>query len=200
MVIGGTSAEYNLKTVKLASTKYLDNLNTEGAAFITYFILLYGILFFFFKGNDHGRGFRDLDMEQRVLKLTRSTGKYYFVVPNTIVLVLLQVLVLNLEASISAMTSELCACHVMALHVQSALACLAQRTDRHFAVVNDLRQLNVKVVGKINADGVFLEQLETDPSKYMPEVTSDALEGEVIKVETYRKRLKKFKLPCCRSI
>ncbi|MEE4241460.1 MAG: fumarate hydratase [Desulfopila sp.] len=53
-VIGGTSAEANLKTVKLASTKYLDTLPTEG--------------------NEHGRAFRDLDLEARLQKAAQDTG------------------------------------------------------------------------------------------------------------------------------
>jgi len=52
--IGGTSAELTMKTVKLASTKYLDNLPT--------------------KGSEDGHAFRDLEMEQEVLKLTQSLG------------------------------------------------------------------------------------------------------------------------------
>jgi len=54
IVIGGTSAELNLKTVKLASTKYLDELPTSG--------------------SEDGHAFRDLAMEQEVLKLTQATG------------------------------------------------------------------------------------------------------------------------------
>jgi len=54
IVIGGLSAEQNLKTVKMASTKYLDNLHTSG--------------------NKHGRAFRDLDTENLILKLTQKLG------------------------------------------------------------------------------------------------------------------------------
>lgn len=54
LVIGGTSAEMNLKTVKLASTGYLDNLPTTG--------------------NEGGRAFRDLEWEERVLKLSQELG------------------------------------------------------------------------------------------------------------------------------
>jgi fumarate hydratase, class I len=54
IVIGGTSAELTMKTVKLASTKYLDELPT--------------------KGSEDGHAFRDLAMEQEVLKMTQSTG------------------------------------------------------------------------------------------------------------------------------
>ena len=54
LVIGGTSAEFTLKTVKLASTKYLDRLPTTG--------------------NDQGRAFRDLDMERQVLEIAERIG------------------------------------------------------------------------------------------------------------------------------
>ena len=54
IVIGGTSAELTMKTVKLASTKYLDELPT--------------------KGSEDGHAFRDLEMEAEVLKMTQSTG------------------------------------------------------------------------------------------------------------------------------
>lgn len=54
IVIGGTSAEFNLKTAKYASTKYLDSLPTEGSM--------------------TGHGFRDLEWEQRILELTRTLG------------------------------------------------------------------------------------------------------------------------------
>ena len=55
IVIGGTSAEHTLKTAKLASTKYLDSLPTSGDA-------------------KTGRGFRDLQLEEEVLKLSRNIG------------------------------------------------------------------------------------------------------------------------------
>jgi fumarate hydratase class I len=54
IVVGGTSAEQNLKTVKLASARYLDNLPT--------------------KGTELGHAFRDLDMEEKVLKITQQSG------------------------------------------------------------------------------------------------------------------------------
>ena len=54
LVVGGTSAEFTLKTVKLASTKYLDRLPTSG--------------------NEQGRAFRDLDMERHVLKIAEQIG------------------------------------------------------------------------------------------------------------------------------
>lgn len=52
--IGGLSADMNLKTVKMASTKYYDNLPTSG--------------------NEHGRAFRDIDLEEKVLKMTQEMG------------------------------------------------------------------------------------------------------------------------------
>lgn len=55
IVIGGTSAEHTLKTSKLASTHYLDNLPTTGDAAT-------------------GHGFRDLELEEQVLELTRTLG------------------------------------------------------------------------------------------------------------------------------
>merc|ERR1712110_746306 len=51
LVVGGTSAEFNLKTVKLASTKYLDPLPTSG--------------------NEHGRAFRDLELEKQIHEMTQ---------------------------------------------------------------------------------------------------------------------------------
>ncbi|MGA0079394.1 MAG: fumarate hydratase [Candidatus Nanopelagicus sp.] len=55
VVIGGTSAEYTVKTAKLASTKYLDSLPTKGDA-------------------KTGHGFRDLELEKDILKLTQNIG------------------------------------------------------------------------------------------------------------------------------
>src|SRR5690606_2237762 len=54
IVIGGTSAELTLKTVKLASCRYLDGLPTQG--------------------NEHGQAFRDLELEREIHKLTQRTG------------------------------------------------------------------------------------------------------------------------------
>lgn len=118
-VIGGTSAELNLKTVKLASTGYLDALPTTG--------------------NAGGRAFRDLELEQEVLQMSRDLGigaqfggKYFC----------LDVRVVRLPR------------HGASCPVGVGVSCSADR--------------NVK--GKINRDGIFLEQLETSPSKYLPEV------------------------------
>ncbi|XP_038062242.1 fumarate hydratase class I, aerobic-like [Patiria miniata] len=131
-VIGGLSAEMTLKTVKLASTKYLDNLPTTG--------------------NEHGRAFRDLDMEQQVLDLCRSTGigaqfggKYFCH----------DVRVIRLPR------------HGASCPVGMGVSCSADR----------------QILGKINEEGVFLEQLETDPGKYLPEIQPGDLEADVVKVD-----------------
>ncbi len=118
-VIGGTSAELNLKTVKLASTGYLDTLPTTG--------------------NAGGRAFRDLELEQQVLEMSRDLGigaqfggRYFC----------LDVRIVRLPR------------HGASCPVGVGVSCSADR--------------NIK--GKINRDGIFLEQLETDPSRYLPEV------------------------------
>lgn len=127
IVIGGLSAEQNLKTVKLASTKYYDTLPTEGDA--------------------TGRAFRDLDWETHVLEMTRNLGigaqfggKYFCH----------DVRVVRLPR------------HGASCPVGIGVSCSADR----------------QVKGKITKDGVFIEQLETDVSKYLPEVTDDHLEDE----------------------
>lgn len=132
IVIGGTSAEFNLKTVKLASTHYLDHLPTSG--------------------NEHGRGFRDLETEKKVLELTRSVGigaqfggKYFCH----------DVRVVRLPR------------HGASCPVGIGVSCSADR----------------QILGKINEEGVFLEQLEKNPAKYMPEVTTDQLGGDVVQVD-----------------
>eukprot|EP00984_Skeletonema_dohrnii_P019936 scaffold9629_cov128-Skeletonema_dohrnii-CCMP3373.AAC.2 len=137
IVIGGLSAEQNLKTVKLASTKYYDTLPTEG--------------------DPTGRAFRDLDWEKHILEMTRNLGigaqfggKYFCH----------DVRVVRLPR------------HGASCPVGIGVSCSADR----------------QVKGKITKDGVFIEQLETDVSKYLPEVTDDHLEDEssttdVVKVD-----------------
>ncbi|QYY37356.1 fumarate hydratase [Ruficoccus sp. ZRK36] len=117
-VIGGTSAETCLKTVKLASTKYLDSLPTEG--------------------NDGGQAFRDVEMEKLLLKRAQELGigaqfggKYFA----------LDVRVVRLPR------------HGASCPVGIGVSCSADR--------------NVKA--KIDADGIWLEQLENDPAQYIPE-------------------------------
>src|SRR6187399_2135788 len=134
IVIGGTSAELTMKTVKLASTKYLDNLPTQG--------------------SEDGHAFRDLAMEQEVLKLTQSLGvgaqfggKYFCH----------DVRVIRLPR------------HGASLPIGLGVSCSADR----------------QALGKITRDGVFLEELEHNPAKYLPEVDS-ALGGEVVQIDLNR--------------
>ena len=133
LVVGGTSAEFNLKTAKLASAKYLDTLPTSGDA-------------------TTGHGFRDLEWEQRVLELTREFGigaqfggKYFCH----------DVRVIRLPR------------HGASNPVGIAVSCSADRQAK----------------AKITADGVFLEQLETDPAKFLPEAAGDELSAELIEVD-----------------
>lgn len=143
LVIGGTSAEFNLKTVKLASTKYLDTLPTTG--------------------NEHGRAFRDLALEEDIHKLTQKMGigaqfggKYFCH----------DVRVVRLPR------------HGASCPVGLGVSCSADR----------------QIMGKITSDGVFLEQLETNPDKYLPEVEAKDLGGEVIQVDLNRPMKEVLKL------
>ena len=133
IVIGGTSAEHTLKTSKLASTHYLDNLPTTGDAAT-------------------GRGFRDLDLEKQVLELTRTLGigaqfggKYFCH----------DVRVVRLPR------------HGASLPIAIAVSCSADRQAK----------------AKITKDGIFLEQLETDPVHFMPETTDSHLDDSVVKID-----------------
>ena len=126
IVIGGTSAEFALKTAKYASAKYLDELPTTGSA-------------------ETGRGFRDTELEERVLELTRNFGigaqfggKYFCH----------DVRVVRLPR------------HGASLPVAIAVSCSADR----------------QVLGKITPEGVFLEALERDPARFLPETTEEHLE------------------------
>jgi fumarate hydratase class I len=132
VVIGGTSAELNLKTVKLASCRYLDNLPTEG--------------------NAHGRAFRDLALEEEIRALTRGFGigaqfggKYF----------VHDVRVIRLPR------------HGASLPIGIGVSCAADR----------------QALGKITADGVFLEELETNPAQYLPEPGEHEIGGEVVPVD-----------------
>lgn len=134
VVIGGTSAEFALKTAKYASAHYLDNLPTEGSM--------------------SAHGFRDVELEEQVFKLTQSFGigaqfggKYFCH----------DVRVVRLPR------------HGASCPVAIAVSCSADR----------------QALGKITAEGVFLEQLETDPAHYMPDagVAEDISGGEVVKVD-----------------
>ena len=135
IVIGGTSAETTLKTVKLASTKWLDTLPTSG--------------------DKSGHAFRDLEMEQKVLELSRNIGigaqfggKYFCH----------DVRVIRLAR------------HGASLPVGIGVSCSADR----------------QIKAKITPEGVFLEQLETDPAKYLPETTDDHLPDESVHVDLNR--------------
>ena len=131
IVIGGMSAEQNLKTVKLASTKYLDGLPTSG--------------------SENGHAFRDIEMEQEIHKLTQSLGvgaqfggKYFCH----------DVRVVRLPR------------HGASLPIGIGVSCSADR----------------QAMGKINKKGIFLEKLETDPSKYMPDIDEASLSGNVVNI------------------
>ncbi|NUS55447.1 MAG: fumarate hydratase, partial [Streptomycetaceae bacterium] len=135
VVIGGTSAEFALKTAKYASARYLDTLPTEGSPL--------------------GNGFRDLELEAEILKLTQDMGigaqfggKYFCH----------DVRVIRLPR------------HGASLPVAIAVSCSADR----------------QALAKITAEGVFLEQLETDPAKYLPDTTHEDLDGEVVHVDLNR--------------
>src|SRR3954467_9732688 len=132
IVIGGTSAEMNLKTVKLASCRYLDSLPAAG--------------------NKYGQAYRDRDFEAEVLELTRGLGsgaqfggKYFCH----------DVRGIRLPR------------HGASLPIGIGVSCSADR----------------QILGKINADGVFLEQLETDPSHYLPEIDEKTLGGDVVRID-----------------
>jgi fumarate hydratase class I len=135
IVVGGTSAEYNLKVAKLASARYLDTLPTEGGA--------------------AGHAFRDADLEQQVLEMTRQFGigaqfggKYFCH----------DVRVIRLPR------------HGASCPVGLAVSCSADRQAK----------------AKITADGVFIEQLERDPARFLPEVTGDELTDEVVRIDLTR--------------
>ena len=135
VVIGGTSAEFALKTAKYASAHYLDNLPTEGSML--------------------GHGFRDVELEQDVFELTRRLGigaqfggKYFCH----------DVRVIRLPR------------HGASLPVALAVSCSADR----------------QALAKITAQGVFLEQLETDPARFLPETTDEHLDDNVVRVDLNR--------------
>src|SRR5208283_3646928 len=134
-VIGGTSAEACLKTVKLATAGYLDNLPATG--------------------NDDGRAFRDLEMEEKVLDAAYRSGygaqyggKYFA----------LDVRIIRLPR------------HGASCPVAMGVSCSADR--------------NIKA--KINKDGLWLEELETHPEKYIPAKFRGKHEHGVVKVDLNR--------------
>ena len=130
VVIGGTSAEANLKTVKLASARYLDDLPTVG--------------------NEKGHAIRCPEIEDKILKLTQKRGigaqfggKYFC----------LDVRVIRLPR------------HGASLPIGIGVSCSADR----------------QALGKITRDGVFLEQLETNPARFLPDLVED--DSEVIRID-----------------
>jgi fumarate hydratase class I len=135
LVIGGPSAEFTLKTVKLASTHYLDTLPTSG--------------------NVHGRAFRDLEMEAQIFDICRNIGigaqfggKYFAH----------DVRVIRLPR------------HGASCPVGLGVSCSADR----------------QALAKITRDGVFLEQLEENPAQYLPDVTTEELDDDVVRVDLDR--------------
>jgi len=135
VVVGGTSAEANLKTLKLASCRYLDGLPTTG--------------------NEHGRAFRDLEMEQVVLDLAAESGigaqfggKYFC-----------------LDARVIRLPRHGASCPV-----GIGVSCSADRQIR----------------AKITADGVFLEQLETDPARFLPDPATIRLPAPPVPIDLNR--------------
>ncbi len=134
-VVGGTSAEANLKTVKLASTGYLDHLPTTG--------------------NAHGRAFRDPEMERRMLEAAYRSGygaqfggKYFA----------LDVRVIRLPR------------HGASCPVGMGVSCSADR--------------NVKA--KINRDGIWLEELEREPGRLIPQEFRGKVTGNIVKIDLNR--------------
>ena len=133
VVVGGLSAEQNLKTLKLATTRFLDALPDSG--------------------SEAGHGFRDRAMEREVHAMTRSLGigaqfggKYFCH----------DVRVVRLPR------------HGASLPIGLGVSCSADR----------------QALGLVNEHGIFLEELERDPSRFMPDVTPPA--GEVVPVDLNR--------------
>ncbi len=133
IVIGGTSAEHTVKTAKLASTKYLDSLPTSGDAAT-------------------GHGFRDIELEEKVLELTRTLGigaqfggKYFCH----------DVRVVRLPR------------HGASLPIAIAVSCSADRQAK----------------AKITKDGIFLEELERDPARFLPDTTDEHLDDNLVRID-----------------
>ncbi|MEU6127920.1 fumarate hydratase [Saccharopolyspora sp. NPDC047091] len=135
IVVGGTSAEHNLKVAKLASARYLDGLPREG--------------------SPSGHALRDVELEAQVLEMTRQFGigaqfggKYFCH----------DVRVIRLPR------------HGASLPVGVAVSCSADRQAK----------------AKITPEGVFLEQLERDPARYLPEVGDEQLSTDVVRIDLNR--------------
>ncbi|TDI66418.1 MAG: fumarate hydratase [Alphaproteobacteria bacterium] len=132
IVIGGTSAELTLKTVKLASCHYLDGLPEAG--------------------SKSGHAFRDRALEEDILKLTQRTGigaqfggKYFCH----------DVRVIRLPR------------HGASCPVGIGVSCSADR----------------QALGRITAEGVFLEQMEMDPARFMPNIDEASLAGDMVEID-----------------
>ena len=135
LVVGGTSAEFTLKTLKLATTKYLDRLPSSG--------------------NEHGRAFRDHDLEAEIFEVARQIGvgaqfggKYFAH----------DVRVIRLPR------------HGASCPVGLGVSCSADR----------------QALAKITREGVFLEQLEENPARFLPDVTEQELPGDVVRIDLNR--------------
>jgi fumarate hydratase class I len=135
VVIGGTSAETTMKTVKLASTRWLDALPEAGSL--------------------AGHAFRDRDLEAQIHKLTQNLGigaqfggKYFCH----------DVRVVRLPR------------HGASLPIGIGVSCSADR----------------QILAKITPEGIFLEQLEHDPARFLPETSDDILGGEVVRIDLDR--------------
>jgi len=135
IVVGGTSAEMTLKTVKLASCRYLDGLPSSGSKL--------------------GHAIRDVELEARVMELAQQTGigaqfggKYFCH----------DVRIIRLPR------------HGASCPVGIGVSCSADR----------------QALGRITRDGVFLEQLETNPARFLPDTTPDELGGEVVRIDLRR--------------
>ncbi|MEA2011413.1 MAG: fumarate hydratase [Actinomycetota bacterium] len=135
IVVGGTSAELVLKTVKLASTKFYDELPTTG--------------------NEHGRAFRDLEWEERIHEMTRETGigaqfggKYFCH----------DVRVIRLPR------------HGASCPIGIGVSCSADR----------------QVKAKVSGEGVFLEALERDPARFLPDPDDIAESVDPVRIDLDR--------------
>lgn len=135
IVVGGTSAEFALKTAKYASARYLDGIPTQG--------------------SPSGHGFRDVQTEARVFELTQRLGigaqfggKYFCH----------DVRVIRLPR------------HGASCPVAVAVSCSADR----------------QALAKITPEGVFLEELETDPARFLPETTDEHLSDDVVRIDLNR--------------
>ncbi|HEX3613604.1 MAG TPA: fumarate hydratase [Sporichthyaceae bacterium] len=135
IVIGGTSAEFALKTAKYASAKYLDTLPPTGSML--------------------GHAFRDVEFEAKVLELTRANGigaqfggKYFCH----------DVRVIRLPR------------HGASCPIAMAVSCSADR----------------QMLGKITPSGIYLEELERDPARYLPEVTDSQLPDTAVHIDLDR--------------